>query len=1666
MAVGVHRRPPIGSRHGAVRLPRLDESDDGSCDRLSGHRAPASERRQRLDLIKQNRRRRNLDDELRGDWADHECKQKWDNLRRERARQREMERAGRTDCPAERCTPMSKRRSASSELYHHPSDDLLDSDADDPTEELCQPYTPRRPVDPCVPQRPAGRLRHEVRLPQLVELVEGSRRPGASPRGDEVAHYAAGLGTGWRGDDPNMSAGSNFNAGLHLDMPQPSPTERKTPRADMLQHSTLARSSPSSKNCAQTPHSLAAAHPSPRQRAGDAVPCSHSQGKPPAPPTGTPRAPPPLTPRAPPPEERSGAMVRRPIRNHRSCSPALTPSSGVTRGLQSLSAGPGPRHMAAANSPSAQLQALPANLGTTTQTDDAIENAAPLVHPEVVLQPHRLAFDAIDRNHDGVITREEFDAAIAQWQQVQSEGFHAAEAKAYATQTVASGSQAVYNVGSAAALDLSGLEEDDADEPLVVSTPRNVQLPAHVALPAMPEAPDVLRVPSEHGSYAMPTPGEARATAAAPLASVTSSEFSAPSGPHSPSVHVGPMLARESPVLRWVGDCPGVLESVARSDVDSTDRTDIQCDPPPPLAPATSAAPPTLPAPAELAAPAAPAALAAPAAPPAPVMPQAPQNLRAAVLAMSPRSLAAPSMPKAPPAMLSTSGAVEAPAPEEETLSLESAVPSIIDHTIPELTAVPAFHPMGLSGAGAPTAPIAPVAPLSPPPHQPEEQPVSFFPLSPAHPISPVAMSASISSLAPVGIAPLSTSEGILQQQHVTSVPPASPALSIALPLVLAQVEVPTTPCDPRFRVAAGIAAAGSVVSGTCLSPKSVSWEQPIEEADSMVEAEEKAAVDVALGMVGIPCAGNCAFASEKEPFQIAMAGVDNHDCSVADEDMALRFIGRAMATCMDSCNDADVISIAVDDARSTIACTDVASPAFCTKQHPQQPQQLHQPQQPQQLQQPQQQLQQLQQKQEQGQEEEQEGGHEREGELGQEQKPEQEQEQQPCSSVSEATMSSPSKNGAASTVHHDLARQVTGDLLFTAIQGNSVAAEQVEDNEFAADSCSCTFSAVQWAEVQSIQAPTESGVHETKAVALCANALSFAVYLPESNRSADQEPFKKITPDQQDGHFSFIADMDTPSGKVEENFVLRDAQVLGSQDCKVSVSPAVANLNHSITAVVMAPTIDSPSHRHVLPLHHDDSDVLGDALQAVCIPAVPLQPRRTAVQHYNDEQMGEEVGLACTCIMVAPLGDPFDDNYSACPPLELQVSLKSTSHEATLPGVSATFDTVGEPSNDNFSACPLLWEEESRNSSEALTPSLRDRTLPGHELGIDGNDVITEADQVAAVGSKHEDHRAISRGSTPVSHAPVQAADSAHPQVPAISALAEDLKVDGGTTAVQPLDLTLEFLEKDGAIPRPADYISTLRLLEAHITPEMTTPSANSESKLMTAEDCMESSTTDGQQTDGACDPEEEESRDDTTQTVAIDDLIQLRESDMKWHRWKTIGDRLEDRTVLGAETASQEESAMNLSEGWFRDHWNELRQPEVPRPLSRQRESEACDARPPPEQPLEELVSLRAFQEKLRALRGSALGANFKGSVDACSDVPCSPQPLSPQPSSDPPWPAPAPARPVIGGLDTPGVALLPPPPDFDPPLYTGVIGATPWCPGQPDIYSPSRVFISRHS
>jgi len=71
-------------------------------------------------------------------------------------RQREMERAGRTDCPAERCTPMSKRRSASSELYHHPSDDLLDSDADDPTEELCQPYTPRRPVDPCVPQRPAA----------------------------------------------------------------------------------------------------------------------------------------------------------------------------------------------------------------------------------------------------------------------------------------------------------------------------------------------------------------------------------------------------------------------------------------------------------------------------------------------------------------------------------------------------------------------------------------------------------------------------------------------------------------------------------------------------------------------------------------------------------------------------------------------------------------------------------------------------------------------------------------------------------------------------------------------------------------------------------------------------------------------------------------------------------------------------------------------------------------------------------------------------------------------------------------------------------------------------------------------------------------------------------------------------------------------------------------------------------------------------------------------------------------------------------------------------------------------------------------------------------------------------------------------------------------------
>eukprot|EP00930_Biecheleria_cincta_P092886 TRINITY_DN8295_c0_g4_i1.p1 TRINITY_DN8295_c0_g4~~TRINITY_DN8295_c0_g4_i1.p1 ORF type:complete len:1107 (-),score=228.35 TRINITY_DN8295_c0_g4_i1:106-3426(-) len=83
-----------------ARLPKLREvvsSDRESSpssnrlhigiERLTTQRAVSShtERRQRLDKLKQNRRKRNLqEDEFRGDWADRECRQKWDRLRHER----------------------------------------------------------------------------------------------------------------------------------------------------------------------------------------------------------------------------------------------------------------------------------------------------------------------------------------------------------------------------------------------------------------------------------------------------------------------------------------------------------------------------------------------------------------------------------------------------------------------------------------------------------------------------------------------------------------------------------------------------------------------------------------------------------------------------------------------------------------------------------------------------------------------------------------------------------------------------------------------------------------------------------------------------------------------------------------------------------------------------------------------------------------------------------------------------------------------------------------------------------------------------------------------------------------------------------------------------------------------------------------------------------------------------------------------------------------------------------------------------------------------------------------------------------------------------------------------------------------------------------------------
>eukprot|EP00927_Polykrikos_kofoidii_P076066 TRINITY_DN7278_c0_g1_i1.p1 TRINITY_DN7278_c0_g1~~TRINITY_DN7278_c0_g1_i1.p1 ORF type:complete len:1342 (+),score=232.90 TRINITY_DN7278_c0_g1_i1:76-4026(+) len=104
------------SRHGDEarhqRLPRLDaeagNSDSNYCFgggfvaangggphgiAESTHMSPGlhsvqSERRQRVDLLKRHRRRRHFDQEIHGDFADQEVKEKWDQLRREHARQR------------------------------------------------------------------------------------------------------------------------------------------------------------------------------------------------------------------------------------------------------------------------------------------------------------------------------------------------------------------------------------------------------------------------------------------------------------------------------------------------------------------------------------------------------------------------------------------------------------------------------------------------------------------------------------------------------------------------------------------------------------------------------------------------------------------------------------------------------------------------------------------------------------------------------------------------------------------------------------------------------------------------------------------------------------------------------------------------------------------------------------------------------------------------------------------------------------------------------------------------------------------------------------------------------------------------------------------------------------------------------------------------------------------------------------------------------------------------------------------------------------------------------------------------------------------------------------------------------------------------------------------
>jgi hypothetical protein len=174
-------------------------------------------------------------------------------------------------------------------------------------------------------------------------------------------------------------------------------------------------------------------------------------------------------------------------------------------------------------------------------------------------------------------------------------------------------------------------------------------------------------------------------------------------------------------------------------------------------------------------------------------------------------------------------------------------------------------------------------------------------------------------------------------------------------------------------------------------------------------------------------------------------------------------------------------------------------------------------------------------------------------------------------------------------------------------------------------------------------------------------------------------------------------------------------------------------------------------------------------------------------------------------------------------------------------------------------------------------------------------------------------------------------------------------------------------------------------------------------------------------------------------TGSIAVSDLVELKQDEMQVQDWPRIGSRL-CRNLMAASdrppmcpktqwsdatttTAVSESDSRKLSAEWLRDRWNQLRKPEVTRPPSRP-SSSCCET---PGKSMHELTSLNAFHEKMAELQCSV----GEGSL----------LPLAKCAAAQEDVQSPAQAQPCVGpaaNISAFGPGALPPPPNFDPPEF----------------------------